>query len=957
MNRSDYADRVWDIVVLGGGLSGCAAAAEAARSGLKVLVLESRPVLAWEICWAHAPTLESGEGILFEELRRRLGVVGLLDLGRPDPAICEIVLDEIWETIPFCRLHHVRPVKLAARDGIATCVVAAGKSGQMTFRARCFIDATEKGFFWKQAGAMRSKACRERGRFSTYFWLPVPERPTANLGNIGAARDVVLLPGPWPNSAELAFTVHSASISDARAALPDALREARKRIHQDAIVTHTSPELLPLAVPRLAGSVSMPHPSVKNLFGSGLWLVDHSNVNSIAGPLLTAGAAAGRAATSVARDFAEPAPSLETAQVAPPQHNCDILVAGAGTAGAIAALAAAARHHKVVVLEAGASAGGIATTGGIHSYCVGLPGGLQDAVDKRVSELAPLFGPPNKVAGFHPEAKKTALELMLREAGVDVQYGVMLVGAISKQVEGLVRPAAETAPVRRIQEVVTASARGSATWSATVFVDCTGDADLAAWTGARCTFGRESDGLPHAYSLSSGRIRDGRMIIVNFDAGYTDPTDPVDLTRARYEALKLYRRCSYTADDRPTYIAPLIGIRSSRQVVCDEMITLSDQVGGRRFPNAIAETWGFHDNHGYDYEFESDQSLFYVWVLGYWRRPLGYEIPYGVLLPKGVEGLLVACRACGLTHDAHMSFRMQNDMQRLGEAAGLAAALSVETGRDPRHIEISKLRELLIASGALRPASEKPRFMEKLKEAMSSWRALPPPGRAAELVAEIEGSSASSALLHLASAKPDSPIYQELVRAAETADKPVVRFRAAAVLAMRRDPRAIPALIETVRARLPDQPSPECNRVRADIPAWLPAAAMLGRLKAREAVPILISTLDDRDLTLDGLLTVVRALGRIGDPTAAPALERLAGRKDLPATCKLQVSMGNAQPAVLDARWQIDLAIAEALALMGKPREDLVMPYVEDSRALVRRRALAVLDTCRRITEEAFAAQ
>jgi len=956
VKHRDYSEEVWDIVILGGGLAGCAAAAEAAREGLKVLILERRPVMCWELCWAHAPRLDAGGGWLHQELQRRLSKAGLPDAGRPDPAISEIVLDEIWEDAAFHRLHHMQPIRLLTSGGIATSVVAAGKNGQAAFRARCFIDASEKGFFWKQAGAGRPKAAREKGRFSAFFWLPAPARSEAKLGDIGAAHDAAVLPGPWENSAELAFMVRSASIADARVALPAVLREARKHIDPAAIVTHTAPELLPLTAPRLPGNVSSPHPAVANMFGAGLWLSDPVAVEELAGSLLASGAAAGRAAAAAVAAFPEPPPCAEAAQVAPPQYHCDILVAGAGTAGAVAAITAARRNHKVTVLEAGTSAGGIATTGGIHSYCVGLPGGIQDEIDRRVSELAPLFGPPDKVAGFHPEAKKTVLEIMLREAGADVRYGVMLVGAISRQVEGITRASAQEEPVRRIQAAITASAQGSATWSARVFVDCTGDADLAAWTGARYTFGREADGLPHAYSLSSGRIRDGKMIIVNFDAGYTDPTDAADVTRARYEALKLYRRPSYTADDRPTYIAPLIGIRSSRQVVCDAMLTLSDQVGARRFPDAIAETWGFHDNHGYDYEFESDQSLFYVWVLGYWGRPLGYEIPYGTLLPKGVEGLLVACRACGLTHDAHMSFRMQNDMQRLGEAAGLAAALSVETGRDPRQVDVSRLRELLMASGALRPPTEKPRFMEKLEQAMSSWKALPDPDSPSRVAAELEGPRASSTILLLASAQPESPSYSALLEAARASDKPVARFRAAAILAMRRDPRAVPALIETVRARLSSTPSPECNRVRADVPAWIPAAALLGRLKARESVPELLSVLEDRDLSLDGLLAVVRALGRIGDPQAAPALERLAARKDIPATRKLQVSMGNAQPAVLDARWQVDLAIAEALAAMGAPREALIKPYLEDSRLPVRRRARAVLDLSRQAASDTFAA-
>ena len=284
---------------------------------------------------------------------------------------------------------------------------------------------------------------------------------------------------------------------------------------------------------------------------------------------------------------------------------------------------------------------------------------------------------------------------------------------------------------------------------------------------------------------------------------------------------------------------------------------------------------------------------------------------------------------------------MQNDMQRLGEAAGLAAALAVESGRAPRHIDVQQLQAALVASGGLRPPGAKPRFLEKREEAMGSLKTLPSPDRAGELVEKLDGPDASRALLTLTAVERGSALHEALLKAAQS-DKPEIRFRAAAALAMRAEPQAIPALIRTVEERVAARPSPECHLARADVPAWIPAVALLGRLRAREAVPALIAVLDDPAAPFDGVLAAVRTLGRIGDPDAAGAIERLVRRPGIDAVRRLQVSCGNIQAIELDARWQLDLAAAEALAALGVARPDLTAKHRDDPRALVRRRARTV---------------
>jgi HEAT repeat protein len=283
---------------------------------------------------------------------------------------------------------------------------------------------------------------------------------------------------------------------------------------------------------------------------------------------------------------------------------------------------------------------------------------------------------------------------------------------------------------------------------------------------------------------------------------------------------------------------------------------------------------------------------------------------------------------------------MQNDMQRLGEAAGLAAALAVESHCTPRGVSVEKLRAELIASGGLRAPGQKPRFIEKREQALGDAKALLPE-KPAELAAELDGPRASGALLALSASARGSAGYDTLARAIGDA-KPAVRFRAAAALSMHGDCRAIPALIQAVSERLAVVATPECHRVRSEMPAWVPAMLLLGRMRAREAVPAIAAALDDTATPFDALLAGVRSLGRIGDASAVAAMERLAVRPGVNTVRKLQVSSSVAKAVELDARWQLDLAIAEALAGMGVSRRDLVARYLDDPRAPIRNRAKAV---------------
>ena len=106
---------------------------------------------------------------------------------------------------------------------------------------------------------------------------------------------------------------------------------------------------------------------------------------------------------------------------------------------------------------------------------------------------------------------------------------------------------------------------------------------------------------------------------------------------------------------------------------------------------------------------------------------------------------------------------------------------------------------------------------------------------------------------------------------------------------------------------------------------------------------MLCEVLEDAGAPLDAVIAALRSLGRIGDPACEPAIRKLLARRDLDTVRRLQMSMGVKHPTTEDARWQVDLAAAEALAHIGKADPLIVEPYLADQRAYVRRRAQKVL--------------
>jgi len=140
---------------------------------------------------------------------------------------------------------------------------------------------------------------------------------------------------------------------------------------------------------------------------------------------------------------------------------------------------------------------------------------------------------------------------------------------------------------------------------------------------------------------------------------------------------------------------PWIGVRESRRLVGEYVLTEDDLMTARRFDDAIATGCWYLDLHpnkttlGGANDFTPEKV-----------QPDPFDIPYRSLLPKEVTNLLVAGRCHSATRGAHASTRVTVTAMATGEAAGVAAALAVAADKSPGEIKGARVREALAARNA-----------------------------------------------------------------------------------------------------------------------------------------------------------------------------------------------------------------------------------------------------------------
>ncbi|MDV3123542.1 FAD-dependent oxidoreductase [Mycobacterium sp. 21AC1] len=345
------------------------------------------------------------------------------------------------------------------------------------------------------------------------------------------------------------------------------------------------------------------------------------------------------------------------------------------------------------------------------------------------------------VTPFDPEVAKVVAMQMCREAGVDL---VLHSFVVDTRVEN----GAATG-------VITASKSGLSLIPASVIIDCSGDGDVAARGDAKFEYGRPQDGEvqpmtlffrvtgvddaaveryrrehPEDYFPYQGIVeqaqRDGNydlprrgvQLFKTLDPGVwrinttrvlgVDGTNVNDLTRAelaaRDQVLELMRffHAELPGLQNCTLLdtAATIGVRESRRIVGEHVLTLDELVEGHHFPDVIAVAGYPVDIHNpvstagpFDDEIPATANI--------------YEIPYRSLVPESLDGVLMSGRCVSATHEALAAVRVMPPSFAMGEAAGTAAAQAVASSVQPRAVDVTKLQDQLVAQGAyLGPAFE-----------------------------------------------------------------------------------------------------------------------------------------------------------------------------------------------------------------------------------------------------------
>lgn len=431
-------------------------------------------------------------------------------------------------------------------------------------------------------------------------------------------------------------------------------------------------------------------------------------------------AIAGTAATSKA---------AETAVASRRKISTDVLVCGGGCAGIAAALAAARNGAKVLMVEKAPFAGGIITN-------VGLPyfDGIADIRSKRVVvkgiglELLAKSGvcaaDAVTVKSHNPTIPNTfgfkiLLDRMIRETpGLTALFNTMVCGVDSAG--------------GRIRSVTVANKDGLTEIEAKTVIDCSGDADVAAWAGApfeqnkevqpltlhfrignvksTATLGKdckaalakaqEAGELPHYYGPGIMFLFGKDEIYVHGVRVPADPTNAADLSRAemqgRADAWAMFnawkRDVPAFADSYFLEAYPWIGVRESRRIIGQYVLNENDLMKGKRFDDSIATGCWYLDLHpnkttvGSANDFNPEKV-----------QPAPYDIPYRSLLPQKIENLLVAGRCHSATRGAHASTRVTVTAMAMGEAAGTAAAMAGT--KSVQELEGAKVREALSAKG------------------------------------------------------------------------------------------------------------------------------------------------------------------------------------------------------------------------------------------------------------------
>jgi len=400
----------------------------------------------------------------------------------------------------------------------------------------------------------------------------------------------------------------------------------------------------------------------------------------------------------------------------PVRYDCDVAVVGGGIAGVTAAMAAAESGARVILVERFAIVGGNATVGGVGSFC-GETAGQGEAFDAIIEGLEAFDAvepyrpyPEADNRKFDHEILAVVLQELLLRRGVKLLLHTQFVDARVR--DGL------------ITECILCGPSGPEALRAKQFVDGSGEAQVVRMAGFETVKGRPEDGLTLPMSLmffvrhvaeadAGAQVPEGwfealrrrddlpmtsvwpngprsnalKIKIPMFDAGDTESLTAAEIRARRrmMEVLDYYQRVEqkpWRLDHAPARI----GIREGRRIVGDYVLTVDDLRAGRRFDDAVGRGVYALDGHKPD-----DDKRTYI-LPPEQRTVPPYQIPFRCLLPRGAHNLFAAGRCLSADQLAMSSARVMTSCAMMGQAVGIAAAMSASRSCGPRELDPAEVR-------------------------------------------------------------------------------------------------------------------------------------------------------------------------------------------------------------------------------------------------------------------------